>query len=72
MNTSGQVSVREISDMLTILDILTISIKKAASLNMRNGLCFGEPCRNRTDNLMIKRHPIVIIILNTYVVIACI
>ncbi len=28
--------------------------KKAASLNARNGLCFGEPCRDRTDNLLIK------------------
>ena len=28
--------------------------KKAATLCMRNGLCFGEPCRDRTDNLLIK------------------
>jgi len=28
--------------------------KKAASLTTRNGLIFGEPCRDRTDNLLIK------------------
>ena len=28
--------------------------KKAVSLTTRNGLCFGEPCRGRTDNLLIK------------------
>jgi hypothetical protein len=30
--------------------------KKGTSLTKRNALYFGEPCRNRTDNLMIKSH----------------
>ena len=32
------------------------SNKKAVSITIRNGFIFGEPCRNRTDNLMIKSH----------------
>ncbi len=28
--------------------------KKGVSLTTRYALCFGEPCRDRTDNLLIK------------------
>ena len=39
---------------LAIFDVFGRSNKKAASLTTRNGLYFGEPCRDRTDNLLIK------------------